>query len=186
MMQLTQSINLVSGPEERITPPVTNLQIAEVLFNIATMLQMQQGNPYRIEAYRNAARGITAMAEPVAEYCKRGEMPPVPGLGQRLRRKITELVTSGSMTFYNDLCEETLPDDVRDLMRVPRVGPITALRLSDQLNIHSVPELYQAARSQQLRRHFGFGARSEERLRTGALAVLEGSPTILPKPDRAA
>jgi DNA polymerase/3'-5' exonuclease PolX len=187
MMHLTQSINVVSGSEERVTPPLTNQQIAEVLWNIATILQMQQGsNPYRIEAYRNAARGITAMGEPVAGYFLRGEMPPVPGLGVRLRRKITELVTSGRMTFYSDLCRETLPEDARDLMRVAHVGPKTALRLCGELDIHSVPELYQAALHGRLQRHFGFGARSEARLRIGALAVLEGGQTILPAPDQAA
>jgi len=186
MIHLTQSINVVSGTEERITPPISNQQIAEVLFNIATILQMQQGNPYRIEAYRNAALGITTLAEPVAAYIIRGDMPPVPRLGQRLRRKITELVTSGRMTFYSDLCRESLPEDVRDLMRVAHIGPKTALRLSGQLDIHSVPELYQAASHQRLRQHFGFGPRSEARLREGALAVLEGSQTILPAPHRAA
>ncbi len=186
MLHLTQSINVVSGTAEQVTPPISNRQIAEVLFNIATILQMQQANPYRIEAYRNAARGIVAMEKPVASYFVRGEMPPVPGLGQRLRRKITELVTSGSMTFYSDLCEESLPEDVRDLMRVPHIGPRTALRLSSQLDIHGVPDLYQAARSQRLRHHYGFGPRSEERIREGARAVLEGGRTILPEPDRAA
>src|SRR6516164_1890069 len=156
MIHLTQSINVVSGTEEYITPPISNRQIAEVLFNIATILQMQQGNPYRIEAYRNAARGILSLADPVAPYFLRGEMPPVPGLGIRLRRKITELVTSGRMTFYSDLCRESLPQDARDLMRVAHVGPKTALRLCGELDIHSVPELYQAALHQRLRKRFGF------------------------------
>ena len=184
MMHLTQSINVVSGSEERVTPPLTNQQIAEVLWNIATILQMQDGsNPYRIEAYRNAARGITAMGEPAAPLFIQGEIPPVLGLGERLRRKITELVTTGSMTFYNQLCEESLPPDVRDLMRVAHVGPRTALRLAGELNIHSVAELYQAARCQSLREHYGFGARSEERLRAGALAVLLGDQGETPVPS---
>jgi DNA polymerase (family 10) len=186
MIHLTQSINVVSGSEEHITPPITNQQIAEVLFNIATILQMQQGNPYRIEAYRNAARGISALPEPVAAYFVSGEMPPVLGLGVRLRRKITELVTSGRMTFYSDLCRESLPEDALDLMRVAHVGPKTALRLTGQLNIHSVPELYEAASRQRLRQHFGFGKRSEERLRAGAETVLAGAATILPAPASAA
>ncbi len=186
MLHLTQSINVVSGTEERITPPISNRQIAEVLFNIATILQMQQGNPYRIEAYRNAARGITALVEPVGGYFMRGETPPVPGLGVRLRRKITELVTSGSMTFYSDLCRESLPEDALDLMRVPHVGPKTALRLTGQMNIHSVPELYQATLHQRLRQYFGFGKRSEERMRIGAEAVLAGAATVLPAPASAA
>ncbi len=182
MIQLTQSVQMVSNDEEQTTQPISNEQIAEVLFNIATILEMQQGNPYRIDAYRNAARGILAQPEPVAPVFIRGEVPPVPGLGERLRRKITELVTTGSMTFYNDLCEESLPEDVRDLMRIPHVGPRTALRLTGQLHIHSVPDLYETAKRHGLRDYYGFGPRSEERLREGALAVLSGEATVLPVP----
>jgi len=81
-------------------------------------------------------------------------------------------VTTGRMLFYDDLCEESLPEDVRALMAVPHVGPRTALRLAGQLGIHSVPELLQAAESHRLREHYGFGPRSEQRLVRGAHEVL--------------
>ncbi len=179
MIQYTQSVQLI--PEEQATSKdallagITNQQIAEVLFNIATLLEMQQGNPYRIAAYRNAARCITALPLPAAEIVRRSERPErpeLPGLGRRLRRKVAELVTTGRMTFYNDLCEEVLPEDLRSLMTVARVGPRTALRLSGQLGIHSVAELYEAARDHKLREHYGFGPRSERRLEAAAQAAL--------------
>ena len=177
MFQFTQSVQLMADPGERIDDllpaRVSNQKVAEILFNIATILEMQQANPYRIAAYRNAARGILALGEPVAPYLARGEMPPVPGLGERLRRKITELVMTGHMTFYDDLCEESLPEDVRELMRVPHVGPRTALKLSAQLDIHTVPALWEAAERHRLREHYGFGLRSERRLAEGARAVLD-------------
>jgi DNA polymerase/3'-5' exonuclease PolX len=181
MFQFTQSVQLMPDPGERIEDllpaHVSNQKIAEVLFNIATILEMQQANPYRIQAYRNAARGILAAPEPVGPYFARGARPPVPGLGERLYRKITELVMTGHMTFYDDLCEESLPEDVRELMRVPFVGPRTALRLAGQLNIHSVPALLDAAERHQLRQHYGFGLRSERRLAEGAMATLAGTAT---------
>lgn len=194
MFQFTQSVQLMPDPGERVEDllpaQVSNQKIAEVLFNIATILEMQQANPYRIQAYRNAARGILAMPEPVGPYFARGEKPPVAGLGERLRRKITELVLTGHMIFYDDLCEESLPEDVRDLMRVPHVGPRTALRLAGQLDIHSVPSLLATAERWGLRDHYGFGPRSERRLAEGALAVLasetstedEGRPVPPPAP----
>jgi DNA polymerase (family 10) len=176
MFQFTQSVQLVADPGEQIAelPPsqVSNQRIAEVLFNIATILEMQHANPYRVEAYRNAARGITALRDAAAPIFARGEKPAIPGLGERLRNKIAELVLTGHMTFYDDLCEESLPEDVRDLMRVPHVGPRTALRLVGQLDIHSVPELLQAAEGQRLRAYYGFGSRSERRIVEGALGVL--------------
>lgn len=176
MFQFTQMVRLMSDPGEQVEDllpaRVSNQQVAEVLFNIATILEMQQANPYRILAYRNAARGVLALSEPVAPMLARGQKPPVPGLGERLTRKITELVMTGHMTFYDDLCEESLPEDVRDLMRVPHVGPRTALKLVGQAGVHSVPELLRQAQQQRLRAHYGFGERSERRLAEGALAVL--------------
>ena len=177
MLQFTQTVELIdeqqTASKDALLDGITNQQIAEVLFNIATLLEMQQGNLYRIEAYRNAARGMMALPIPAAEIIRRSERLELPGLGERLRRKIGELVTTGRMTFYNDLCEEVLPQDMRSLMAVAHIGPRTALRLSAQLGIHSVADLYEAARSHQLREHYGFGSRSEQRLEEAALLTLQ-------------
>jgi DNA polymerase/3'-5' exonuclease PolX len=176
MFSFTQTVQFIPDPgqETEGTPPdkVTNRQVAEVLFNIATLLEMQQANPYRIQAYRNAARGMLALPEQAQAILARGEVLTFPGLGERLRRKIGELITTGHMTFYDDLCEESLPDDVRSLMAVPFVGPRTALRLSGQIDIHSVEDLLEAAEAHKLRKHYRFGPRSEARLAEGARAEL--------------
>lgn len=180
MFQFTQSVQLVSEPGEQgadtLPMRVSNQKIAEALFNIATLLEMQQANPYRIAAYRTAARGVLALTEPAAQMLARGEPLSVHGVGERLRRKITELIVTGRMTFYDDLCEETLPADVRELMRVPHVGPRTALRLSSQFGIHTIAQLLDAAIRRQLRDAYGFGPRSEERLAEGASEVLALHP----------
>lgn len=176
VFQFTQSVQLVSEPGEQgsDTRPtrVSNQKIAEALFNIATLLEMQQANPYRIAAYRRAARGVLALTEPAAQMLARGESLRIDGVGERLRRKITELIITGRMTFYDDLCEETLPTDVRELMSVPHVGPRTALRLSAQFGIHTVAQLLTAASRGQLRDAYGFGPRSETRLAEGAREVI--------------
>jgi DNA polymerase/3'-5' exonuclease PolX len=176
MFQLTQEVRLLAdtGEPDRSEAPrqPSNQEMAEVLFNVATLLQMQNANPYRIEAYRNAARNLLMLPEAVVATLARNEVLEMPGLGARLRRKISELATTGHMTFYDDLCEESLPEDVRALMRVRHIGPRTALRLADHLDIHSVDQLWRAAEAQQLRQHHGFGARSERRLAEAAHAVL--------------
>jgi DNA polymerase (family 10) len=179
MFQFTQSVQLVAEPGEDVaTLPVkvSNQKIAEVLFNIATLLDMQDANPYRIAAYRSAARGLIVLEEPAAAIIRRGERLEVPGLGERLRRKITELVTTGRMTFYDDLCIASLPDDVRTLMSVPHVGPRIALRLSGEFDIHTVAQLRDAATHQRLRSAYGFGPRSEERLAEAARETLAQAP----------
>lgn len=191
IMQLTQTIQILPSrpgraskrlmqptlpgmePEPGTRPKVTNRQIAEVLSGIADLLEAQNGNPYRIQAYRNAARGVLDLPEPAADILARGEMLPIPGLGERLRTRIAELIQLGSMTFQNGLCMQTLPVGVRALMAVEHIGPYTAIRLHEELGIDSPKKLWWAAHQQQIRKLPGFGIRSEARLKEAAEKLLK-------------
>jgi len=195
IMQLTQTIHILPSayslqsrrtlqpmlpglePEQDTRPMVTNRQIAEVLSGIASVLEFQNSNPYRIQAYRNAARGVLDLAEPAAVILARGEALPIPGLGQRLRARIAELVQTGTMTFYNDLCMQSLPAEVRRLMVVEHVGPHTATRLYEELGIDTPEKLWWAAQQQRIRRLPGFGVRSEARLKEAAAHLRKGTNT---------
>lgn len=160
-------------PEADIQPKITNRQIAEVLSGIADLLEAQSGNPYRIQAYRNAARGVLDLKEPAGDILARGEALPIPGLGDRLRSRIRELAQNGTMTFQNGLCLPALPAGVRALMNVEHVGPYTAIRLYEELGIDSAEKLFRAAQQQRIRQLSGFGIRSEERLKEAARHMLE-------------
>ncbi len=190
IMQLTQTIQFlppatINGenypsqpalpglePEEATPPIITNRQIAEALSSIAALLESQNANPYRIQAYRNAARGILELHEPAAEIIRRGEILPVPGLGRRLHFRIAELIHTGTMTFYNDLFMQSLPPAVRRLMAVEHVGPRSAIRLYEELGINTPEQLWWAAHQQRIRKLRGFGVRSEERLKMAAGKLL--------------
>ena len=198
IMQLTQTIHILPTSQsrqdkyptqpmlpgletEQDTPPmITNRQIAEALSSVAELLEFQNGNPYRIQAYRNAARGVLELNEPAAEIIARGERLPVPGLGQRLQFRIAELVHTGTMTFYDDLFFQSLPPAVRRLMAVEHVGPHIAVRLYEELGIDSPEKLWWAAHQQHLRDLRGFGPRSEARLKAAAAKLLDNArPTPL-------
>jgi DNA polymerase (family 10) len=196
-MQLTQTIHILPStpgrvskrlsqpmlpgmePEEAAPIRVTNRQIAEVLSNIADLLAFQNGNPYRIQAYRNAARGILDLPEPAADILARGEELPVPGLGERLRARIAELVEIGTMTIQNGICMQTLPQGVRTLMAVEHIGPNMAIRLYEELGIDTLEKLWWAAHQQRIRRLPGFGARSEARIKEAAEKLLKGRQKVL-------
>ncbi len=143
------------------------------LSSIANLLEFQNSNPYRIQAYRNAARGVLDLQEPAAEILARREPLPVPGLGQRLHTRIVELVQTGTMTFYNDLCMQTLPAQARSLMAIEHVGPHTAIRLYEELGIDTPEKLWWAAQQQRIRKLSGFGERSEARLKEAVGRVLK-------------
>jgi DNA polymerase/3'-5' exonuclease PolX len=192
IMQLTQTIHVIPPtrlwrgkrgvqqpslpgmePEKAAPAPISNRQIAEVLAGIADMLEAQSGNQYRIQAYRNAARGVLDLLEPVADILARHEALPVPGLGERLRARIAELVQFGSMTINNGFCMQTLPQGVRALMAIEHIGPYTAIRLYEELEIDSPEKLWWATQQQQIRQLPGFGLRSEARLKKAAEQVLK-------------
>lgn len=190
IMQLTQTIQILPliqskqgknltqpalpglEPEQTALPMVTNRQIAEALSSIASLLESQNSNPYRIQAYRNAARGILELNEPAAAIIARGEALPVPGLGRRLRFRIAEFVHTGTMTFYNDFFMQSLPPAVRSLMAVEYVGPHIAIRLYEELGIDTPEKLWWAAHQQRIRKLPGFGVRSEARLKESAARLL--------------
>jgi DNA polymerase/3'-5' exonuclease PolX len=193
IMQLTQTIHLLppmsarparatKAPAQPVLPglepeqpeklAVTNRQVAEVLANIAEILEFQNGNSYRIQAYRNAARGVLELEHPAAAYIARKQLLPVPGLGKRLQNRIAELVNTGTMTFYQDLSLQLLPPGARALMAVEYVGPHIAIRLYEELGIDTPEKLWWAAHRQRIRALPGFGARSEARLKAAAAQLI--------------
>lgn len=191
IMQLTQTIHLIPPkqlwrnkrslqpvlpgmePEEEQQPLISNRQVAEVLAGVADMLEAQRANQYRIQAYRNAARGVLDLPESASAMLARGEILVIPGLGHRLRARITELIQSGSVTINNGFCMETLPAGVRALMGVEHIGPYTAIRLHEELGVTSAEQLWQAAEQQRIRHLYGFGPRSEARLKAAAEQILK-------------
>ena len=156
---------------------ITNRDAAELLFNVATILELADDNPYRIRAYRRAARMLTARAPgaplPLVEG-KAGKELDLPGLGQRLRRKLGELLATGRMRFYVELCAE-LPEEVSDLLAVPGIGPKTALRLNEELGLANAADVVAAADAGRIRQLYGFGERREQLHGDGARQVVGGN-----------
>jgi DNA polymerase (family 10) len=154
---------------------MTNRHIAATLFNIATILDLAQDNIYRVRAYRYAARCILSLREEAADIVARGEELPLPGVGVRIRRKLAELIGSGSLNFYQELLEDQ-PQHVRQLMAIEGVGPKLAERLYGGLGISTPDEVIQAAVHGQLRTLYGVGRRREEQLAEAARAALAPLP----------
>ena len=156
---------------------LTNKDAADLLFDVATILERAEDNPYRVRAYRRAARLLLRRTDDLRGHLTpQGELD-LPGLGPRLRRKLGELLAKGRMTFYVELCAE-LPPDISRLMAVPTVGPKTAWRLHEELGITDAAGLKAAAESGKVRKLYGFGPKREQQLLTGALEVLAGRPKI--------
>jgi DNA polymerase (family 10) len=111
---------------------MTNREIAAVLFNISTILSEHRANPYRLRAYRNAARNILRAGHSLAERARENKPLGIPFLGKRLTAKITQLALEGRSDFYDELCSD-LPQSEQALLKVPGIGPKLASRVAKDL-----------------------------------------------------
>jgi DNA polymerase (family 10) len=143
---------------------VSNAEIATVFEEIADILELEQANPFRIRAYRNAARVVLAFAPDIATLLANGQaLPKLPGIGDDLAGKIAEIASTGQCALLQRLHGE-VPGGLRDLLKVSGLGPRRVARLWHELGIQTPADLYQAARSGRIRALHGFSEHSEERL----------------------
>lgn len=142
---------------------MNNREIAAVLFNICTLLSEQHGNPYRIRAYRRAARNLLRAKHPISERARKGQPLGLPLLGPRLTKTITKLALEGTCDVYEELLQE-LPTAEQTLMHVPGIGPKLAQRITKDLKTVSAEELVQRAASVGLQRVWGIGPKRANKI----------------------
>ena len=97
-------------------------EVAAILEEIAVLLELQGENPFRANAYAKAGRTIAQLESNLADIVKAGTLDEVPGIGETLRDKITMLVTTGKLPFYDDLKAKT-PPGWWQILRLPGMGP---------------------------------------------------------------
>ena len=136
-----------------------NRPIAQVLADIADLLEIKGENAFKIRAYRSAAETIAAWSDAVARLDDK-QLRELPGVGKDLAAKIRELVDTGVCTYHQELLQQ-FPPTILDLLRLQGVGPKTVAMLYSTLNIRSVEELAAAARAGRLRGIKGMGAKKE-------------------------
>lgn len=142
-----------------------NVEIAEKLRQVADLLEIQGDNPFTVRAYRNAARTVEGLAEPVAEMVRRGEdLEELPAIGKDMAGYITELVETGRLRRLERLEKRATPG-AAELIRLEGVGPSKALRLAEELGVRSIDDLERAIDRGEVEQLAGFGRRSAEKLR---------------------
>lgn len=152
--------------------PVVNATIAAVFDEIADLLEIEDANPFRIRAYRNAARTLGQFGTDMATLIAQGRtLPRIPGIGEDLTRKILEIVATGRCEMLERLRRE-VPSGITDLLHIRGLGPKRVRALWHDLGVRTPGELVQAARAGRIRTLHGFGEKTEHRLAEAASAHL--------------
>ncbi|MFC1938789.1 DNA polymerase/3'-5' exonuclease PolX [Chloroflexota bacterium] len=119
---------------------MNNAKVAKVFQDIADLLELKGENVFKIRAYQKAVFSLEHLHEEVEELVREDRLREVPGVGEAIAKKITELVTTGHLKYYEDLKAE-FPPGISTLLEVSGIGPKTALLLSKELDIKSSGEL---------------------------------------------
>jgi hypothetical protein len=137
---------------------LSNEQMARCLESVAELLEGQQANPYRVQAYRTAAVTLRNIDEPVGDILEREGLEGLillPGIGESIARSIEQMVRSGRLNLLERLRGETEPE--RILATVPGIGPELAVRVHEQIGIETLLDLEAAAYDGRLAMVPGFG-----------------------------
>jgi DNA polymerase (family X) len=141
---------------------VHNADIAAVFEEIADLLEIQNENPFRIRAYRNAARQVEGMGVALADMVAKGEdLTELPGIGDDLAAKIKEIVATGQCKALEKLRKQVAPS-VTELLKIPGLGPKRVRTLYDQLKVKTVAQLAKLAHAGRIRELEGFGEKTEQ------------------------
>ena len=135
-------------------------QVASVLIEIGTLLELKGENPFKTRAYQNAARTLESLTEPLEKLVAEERLGEIKGIGDALQQKITELVTTGTLRYYEDL-KASIPAGLVAMLDIPGLGPKKIQALRKALGIESVEALEQACKDGQIAGLAGFGEKSQ-------------------------
>jgi DNA polymerase (family 10) len=141
-------------------------EVSAILEEIGFLLELKGENPFKVRAYYNAARAIKSLEGSLEEVVQRGELRQIKGIGEALGKKISELVTTGSLPYYEGL-KESVPPGLREMVRIPHLGPKKVKALYEQLGITTIGELEYACQENRLVDLPGFGAKTQENILQG-------------------
>ena len=145
--------------------PVYNEDIASVFDEMADLLEIESANPFRVRAYRSAARTVRGLSRELSELIEQGEdLTKLPTIGKDLAAKINEMISTGKVLALDKLHRE-VPASLEELLKIPGLGPKRVHALYHELGIKTLAQLERAAKKGRLRDLPGFGTRTEQQVK---------------------
>jgi len=138
-------------------------EVAKILEEIGTILDLKGENPFKVRAYYNGARIVETLDKDLADLVKTREIAGIKGIGKALVEKISTLVNEGSLPFYDEL-KSSIPEGLLQMLKIPGLGVKKVKVIFDKLGIISIGELEYACRENRLRDLQGFGQKSQDKV----------------------
>ena len=136
-------------------------EIARILNEIALLLEFENENPFRVRAYRMAARSIFNYEGNLNALAAEGKLRSLYGVGVRITEKVSILLSTGRLPFYEEL-KKTTPPSLIKVLALRGVGVKTVKKLYQQLGIASISQLKRACQQGLVAKLVGFGVKSEK------------------------
>jgi len=146
-----------------------NPEIARIFWDISEFLELKEDNPFKIRAYQKAAQNIESLSENIKAVYNRGglkALEEIPGIGERIAGKIEEILKIGKLGLHERLKKE-FPPQFLELVKIPGMGPKTAVMLQKKLKIDTPEKLEKAAKAGKLKGLPGMGEKKEENILKG-------------------
>jgi len=140
-------------------PTLTKDEIADILEAIARLLELKGENPFKIRAYTNAARALETFTGNLPQMAEEGTLDEIEGIGKAIAEKITELLKTGQLAFYEKLRAE-FPPSLFELFDLMGLGPKKIKAVWEQLGVTSLAELEAAAKDGRVAGLPGFGEKT--------------------------
>jgi DNA polymerase (family 10) len=157
---------------------VHNAEVATAFEEMADLLEIEGANPFRVRAYRFAARTLRDLPAEVAEMVAKGEdLTSLPGIGDDLAGKIKEILATGTAAAI-EAQRKRVPATLTELLRIPGLGPKRVKRLAHELKIRSLSELQTAAQAGRVRTLAGFGEKTEQHILDALATRLAEAPRV--------
>ena len=157
---------------------VHNAEVATAFEEMADLLEIEGANPFRVRAYRFAARTLRDLPAEVGEMVAKGEdLTSLPGIGDDLAGKIKEILATGTAAAL-EAQRKRVPATLTELLRIPGLGPKRVKTLAHELKIRSLSELQTAAQAGRVRTLSGFGEKTEQHILDALATRLAEAPRV--------
>jgi DNA polymerase (family 10) len=140
--------------------------VAGVLAEIGVLLELKGENPFKTRAYANASRTVEGLAEPIERLVAEDRLGGIRGIGEALQAKITELVRTGHLSYYEEL-KASVPAGLFEMLEIPSLGPKKVKVLHERLGVLTVDDLERVCREGRVAGLEGFGEKTQQKILDG-------------------